>query len=65
MLGYLKSSLPANSSTEMEINNGNQVSGAPNITIHNFFGTAVDSGKKVIAGFNPYDGRYYVIAADC
>ena len=65
LLGYLKNTLSAGSSTEMEINNGNQVRGAPSITINNFFGTAVDSGKKVIAGFNPYDGRYYVIAADC
>lgn len=68
LLGYTKGTLSAGGSINMEINNGNQVrffGGLPEITIYNFFSTAVSSGAKVIAGYNPYDGRYYVIAADC
>jgi hypothetical protein len=64
LLGKLDGTLSAGSSATMSIWDGASDTGA-NVTVYNWFGTDVASGKKVMAAWFPGAGKWYVVAADC
>jgi hypothetical protein len=64
LLGKLDGSLSAGGSATMSIWNGTSDTSV-NITVWNWFSSAITANTKVIVQYVPTNRRFYVISADC
>lgn len=63
--GTLRNTLAANGSEVLIVASGSTASTAFRVTVKNYFNTAVSSGTRVIANYDPMDNAWFVVAANC